>query len=117
MSVRRSSTVAAFAVVLSLCCSACFPAQAQKKKAAAPEAAAEKSVSSYSGPQPATEGLDLNMYARIREEGLEHGKVMQFGDALANGIGPRLTGSPNMKKANEWTRDTLTAIGLSNAHL
>src|SRR6201986_3620774 len=117
MSVRRSSTVAAFAAVLSLCCFASCSAQAQKKKAAAPDAAAEKSVPSYYGPQPATEDIDLNMYARIREEGLQHGKVMQFGDALANGIGPRLTGSPNMHKANEWTRDTLTAIGLSNAHL
>src|ERR1700749_1249524 len=117
MSVRRSSTVAAFAAVLSLCCFASCSAQAQKKKAAAPDAAAEKSVPSYYGPQPATEDIDLNMYARIRAEGLEHGKVMQFGDALANGIGPRLTGSPNMAKANAWTRDTLAAIGLSNAHL
>jgi hypothetical protein len=32
-------------------------------------------------------------------------------------IGERLTGSPNMKRANEWTRDQLTAMGLSNAHL
>jgi carboxypeptidase Q len=28
-----------------------------------------------------------------------------------------LTASPNAKKANEWTRDTLTKIGLENAHL
>ena len=34
-----------------------------------------------------------------------------------DGIGPRLTGSPNLKKANEWTLDTLTKIGLENAHL
>ena len=34
-----------------------------------------------------------------------------------DGIGPRLTGSPNLQKANEWTRDTLTKIGLENAHL
>ncbi len=110
--VRRSSAVTACAVALSLCCST----DAQKKRTAAPEAA-EKSLPSYYGPQPATEDVDLNMYARIREEGFQHGKVMQFGDALANGIGPRLTGSPNMQKANDWTRDTLTAIGLSNAHL
>ncbi len=42
---------------------------------------------------------------------------MDFAEALNDGIGPRLTGSPNMAKANAWTRDTLTAIGLSNAHL
>jgi hypothetical protein len=42
---------------------------------------------------------------------------MQFAYALNDGIGPRLTGSPNMAKANAWTRDTLTKIGLENAHL
>ena len=81
---------------------------AEKKQAEAP---------SYYGPQPAVENLDLTMYGRIRSEGIEHGKVMQFSEALMDGIGPRLTGSPNMAKANAWTRDTLTAIGLSNAHL
>jgi carboxypeptidase Q len=80
-------------------------------------AVAADKTPSYYGPQPATESIDLTTYARIREEGLKHSHVMQFGDALANGIGPRLTGSPNMAKANAWTRDTLTTIGLSNAHL
>jgi carboxypeptidase Q len=72
---------------------------------------------SYYGPQPATENIDLTMYSRIREEGFKHSHVMEFGAALADGIGPRLTGSPNMAKANAWTRDTLTKIGLENAHL
>jgi hypothetical protein len=57
------------------------------------------------------------MYQRIRDEGLNHSHVMEFGSALMDGIGPRLTGSPNLKKANEWTRDTLTKIGMENAHL
>ncbi len=84
-----------------------------------PAFAAEKKgeVPSYYGPQPTVESVDLAMYARIREEGLRHAHVMQFASALSDGIGPRLTGSPNMAKANAWTRDTLTAIGLSNAHL
>ena len=72
---------------------------------------------SYYGPQPATENIDLTMYSRIREEGFKHSHVMEFGGALNDGIGPRLTGSPNMAKANAWTRDTLTKIGLENAHL
>ena len=67
--------------------------------------------------QPAVEKLDLNMYAQIREEGLQHSHVMEFGSALTDGIGGRLTGSPNMAKANAWTRDELTRIGLENAHL
>ena len=71
----------------------------------------------YYGPQPAVDSIDLNMYERIRAEGLAHGKAMDFASALSDGIGPRLTGSPNMKKANEWTRETLTKVGLENAHL
>ena len=41
---------------------------------------------------------------------------MEHGSALADGIGPRLTGSQNLAKANEWTRDQLTAMGCVNAH-
>ncbi len=71
----------------------------------------------YAEVQPATESLDLDMYQRIRDEGLNHSHVMEFATALMDGIGPRLTGSPNLAKANAWTRDTLTKIGLENAHL
>jgi len=74
-------------------------------------------VDPYTEVQPATESLDMGMYQRIRDEGLNHSHVMEFASALMDGIGPRLTGSPNAKKANEWTRDTLTKIGLENAHL
>jgi len=80
-------------------------------------AAAPAATDPYAEVQPATETLDLNMYQRIREEGFNHSHVMEFGSALMDGIGPRLTGSPNLAKANAWTRDTLTKIGLENAHL
>lgn len=85
---------------------------------AAPIALAQsKKEPSYYGPQPAAETIDLNMYAQIRAEGLGHSHVMEYMSGLSDGIGPRLTGSPNMKKANEWTRDRLTEAGLVNAHL
>src|SRR5579859_506130 len=74
-------------------------------------------VDPYAEVQPANESVDMAMYERIRDEGLNHSHVMEFASALMDGIGPRLTGSPNAKKANEWTRDTLTKIGLENAHL
>ena len=72
---------------------------------------------SYELPQPAKENLDLNMYQQIRIEGLTHSHVMDYASGLMDGIGPRLTGSPNVKRANEWTRDQLAAMGCSNAHL
>src|SRR5215469_12091134 len=75
------------------------------------------SPASYDQPQPQREALDYGMYALIREEGLRHSHVMEYASALTDGIGPRLTGSPNLKRANEWTRDQFTAMGCSNAHL
>jgi carboxypeptidase Q len=72
---------------------------------------------SYESLQPATESLDLSMYQSIREEALSHTHVMQYASALMDGIGPRLTGSANLKRANEWTRDQFTAMGCANAHL
>ena len=98
------------AVLLS---AAVFSYAAEKPKPAPPPPQADP----YAEVQPATESLDLNMYQRIRDEGLNHSHIMEFASALMDGIGPRLTGSPNLKKANEWTRDTLTKIGLENAHL
>jgi peptidase M28-like protein len=67
--------------------------------------------------QPAIESIDLNAYNAIREEGLQHSHVMDYAGGLSDGIGPRLTGSPNMAKANAWTRDQLTKMGCVNAHL
>ena len=63
------------------------------------------------------EKVDLETITRIRYEGFRNSKVMDFASGLMDSIGERLTGSPNMKRANEWTRDQLTAMGLSNAHL
>ena len=100
------------AVALSLCfCHGAAFRSAEKK------ATAQPTQPSYELPQPQRENLDLNMYQLIRQEGLAHSHVMEYASALADGIGPRLTGSPNLQKANEWTRDQLTAMGCANAHL
>lgn len=42
---------------------------------------------------------------------------MEIMSHLTDDIGPRLTGSPNMKKANEWTRDQFAQWGMANTHL
>ena len=106
LSIARLSPAALLAVAALL--------YAADKPKPAPSPAA---VDPYTEVQPASETLDMDMYERIRDEGLNHSHVMEFASALMDGIGPRLTGSPNAKKANEWTRDTLTKIGLENAHL
>src|ERR1051325_9629990 len=54
---------------------------------------------------------------RIKDEGMNRSQVMQTLGYLSDVIGPRLTASPGMKRANDWTRDTLSKWGLENAHL
>ncbi len=88
-------------------------AAADKSKTATPNA----SEPSYDQPQPERETLDLNMYQQIRIEGLNHSHVMEYASALDDDIGPRLTGSENLKHANEWTREQFVAMGCANAHL
>ena len=78
---------------------------------------ASDSEPSYDQPQPERETLDLNMYQRIRIEGLNHSHAMEYASALFDDIGPRLTGSQNLKHANEWTREQFAAMGCANAHL
>ncbi len=54
---------------------------------------------------------------KIKTEGTKNSQVMQTLSYLTNVIGGRLTNSPNMKRANEWTRDQMAKWGLENAHL
>jgi hypothetical protein len=58
-----------------------------------------------------------HVIALIRDEGLNRSQVMDTLDYLCDVIGPRLTGSPACKRANEWTRDRLAEWKLDNAHL
>jgi len=60
---------------------------------------------------------DLDMVNRIRAEALERSQVMEIARELTDRLGPRLTGSPALKRANEWTRDQMTEWGLSRARL
>jgi carboxypeptidase Q len=90
-----------------------FAADKDKKETSPKETARP----SYEMPQPEKESLDFAMYQNIREEALAHSHIMEYASGLMDGIGPRLTGSPNLKRANEWTRDQFTAMGCSNAHL
>jgi carboxypeptidase Q len=54
---------------------------------------------------------------RIKDEALNKSQVMATLSYLTDVIGPRLTASPNMKRANEWTKEKLAGWGLENAHL
>ncbi len=68
-------------------------------------------------PLRAEEPVDLSMMTRIRDEGFRRSQVMDTLFHLTDVIGPRLTGSPQLKEANDWTRQRFESWGLSNAHL
>jgi hypothetical protein len=65
----------------------------------------------------AEEPVDLEMVNRIRDEGLNRSQVMETAAQLTDRLGPRLTNSPQGRKASEWTRSRLAEWGLANAHL
>ena len=65
--------------------------------------------------QPAPDPNDP--VVRIKDEGMNRSQVMQTLSYLSDVIGPRLTASPGMKHANNWTRETLEKWGMQNAHL
>jgi hypothetical protein len=63
------------------------------------------------------EAVDLDVVTRIRDEGFHRSQALATVSYLSDRIGPRLTGTPQLKEANEWTRRQLAEWGLANAHL
>jgi hypothetical protein len=115
---RRRNAAALLLCALLLCAN--LPAAAQQPSPAAPTPSPQTLPAQTPSPQGARAQAkpDPNdPVQRIRDEGLNRSQVMETLNQLTNVIGPRLTGSPGMRRANEWTRDTLTRWGLANAHL
>jgi carboxypeptidase Q len=61
--------------------------------------------------------LDLDVLSRLRAEGSNRSEVMDTASYLTDVYGPRLTGSPGIRRAAEWTMDRMRAWGLSAVHL
>src|SRR5258706_14390399 len=60
---------------------------------------------------------DRDTVRRIIEEGHDRSQVMDHIRHLTKDIGPRLTGSSNARKANEWCKGMYTLWGLDSPHL
>jgi hypothetical protein len=58
-----------------------------------------------------------DVYAQLREEETKNSKVMWLIHQIADVHGPRVTGSPALKRASEWAAKTMTEWGLVNARL
>lgn len=64
----------------------------------------------------ADEPVDLDAINRIRDEGFHRSQVMEIAQALTDGFGPRLTGSPSLRQAGDWALRKLAGWGLAQAH-
>ncbi len=56
-------------------------------------------------------------YAQIRAEETNNSRIMWIIHEIADVHGPRVTGTPNLKAADDWAVKTMTSWGLANAHL
>lgn len=65
----------------------------------------------------AQEAVDLDVINRIRDEGFNRPQVTTTLQHLTDVIGPRLTGSPQLRAANDWTLGKFKEWGLVNGHL
>ena len=64
-----------------------------------------------------SEPVDLDAITRIKAEGFERSQVMDVAWWLTEVHGPRLTNSPQMRAAADWTVKKLTEWGLANVKL
>src|SRR5437016_6089369 len=68
-------------------------------------------------PLPAEAPGLSEMYAQIRAEETNNSKIMWIIHEIADVYGARLTGTTNLKAADDWAVETMTSWGLANAHL
>ncbi len=64
--------------------------------------------------QVVQERVDLSVVQRIRDEAFNHSQVDSILGYHRDVIGPRLTGSPQIKQANDWTAQQLRDYGFTN---
>ena len=63
------------------------------------------------------ENINLTVMQQIRNEEMNHSKVMDIAFHLTDISGPRLTGSPGFMRAANYAKNQLTTWGLTNAKL
>ena len=95
-----------------------FPAPRGAQAPPAREAVASKQPAPAACGDNAEPGGEVKAVTQaILEEIDKRSELMANIEYLCDMIGPRLTGSPGLTKANHWTRDKFQQYGLANAHL
>ena len=67
----------------------------------------------------ASEKIDYEAINKIKQQGMnpQNSQVMEISSWLTDVYGPRLTGSPNVKKAGDWAVAKMKEWGLQNVSL
>jgi carboxypeptidase Q len=60
------------------------------------------------------ETVHWDVVSKIRGEGFQHSQVMDLAGYMSDVLGPRLTGSPGMRKAQKWAQARMKELGLEN---
>ena len=74
-------------------------------------------LSLLAAPVLAQTSVEKDLLDRIRKEEANNSQIMKTMHMFTDVYGPRLTGSPNHKRAAEWAVKQMSAWGLQNAHL
>lgn len=67
--------------------------------------------------QQTAEKIDIDAINRIKNEELQHSQLMETVSYLTDVIGPRLTGSPGLRKAQQYAIERLREWGIANGQL
>lgn len=65
----------------------------------------------------AQEPLNTAIVQKIRTEGLEKSKASEIAYQITDVVGPRLSNSPGLKRAQDWAVKYFNEMGLKNVHL
>ncbi|MCH7398065.1 M20/M25/M40 family metallo-hydrolase [Belliella sp. DSM 107340] len=71
----------------------------------------------FSAPAYSQENTDLEMIYKIKTEGIRNSQIQDLAYNLTDLMGPRLSGSTNLRRARQWTADKFTEWGLSNVKI
>ncbi len=73
-------------------------------------------VPSLDSQAPNAESVDYGMISALRQQELDHSQALDHVSWLADVYGPRVTGSPNFKAAQDWAMKKFREWGLTNVH-
>ncbi|HEY7855821.1 MAG TPA: hypothetical protein VIC32_05210, partial [Terriglobales bacterium] len=70
----------------------------------------------FAARQEVTPGDQVNAQLRALETP-QNSRIMWIEHELTDVYGPRLTGTPNLKAADDWAIKTMASFGMTNTHL